>query len=78
MTGRRSRTPREELGGGGVSTCACGSTWFELLAAPESGLRAGVFTFDNDGQVTGYAGEPHCIECGARWVPTRQRLTVVD
>ncbi|WP_369042195.1 hypothetical protein [Streptomyces sp. Midd1] len=49
----------------GYAACPCGSGWFELRA----GTGKGAVCLAEDGTVTGYAGHPHCIECGTAWRP---------
>lgn len=52
--------------------CNCGSQWFTLAGRPsdpEAAANGGV-TLSADGlRVTGYVGEPRCIECGAAFTP---------
>lgn len=59
--------------------CACGSAWFELRGSAELGQpEGGAVSIDGHGTVTGYAGAPHCIECGEKWEPGRTRLRAVE
>jgi hypothetical protein len=54
-----------------VAICRCGSQWFELRrreSDPE-GIDHGAVTMTTEGSVTGYLGEPCCVECGATWAP---------
>lgn len=50
------------------AVCECGSSWFELRH-PGAGEQPGQVCLNNDGSVTGYAGAPHCTECGKIWAP---------
>jgi hypothetical protein len=51
----------------GCATCPCGSGWFELRLPNSS--QPGAVCLQQDGTVSGYAGQPHCIECGTVWLP---------
>lgn len=53
--------PREEASGN--LACACGGEWFELKTNV-SHIPHGALCFALDGHVSGFAGTPHCIECG--------------
>jgi hypothetical protein len=60
---------RDRRGADAPARCECGSEWFRLdggTAAPE-GAANGAITMAGDGRLTGYMGEPRCVECGARW-----------
>lgn len=48
----------------GLTTCGCGSAWWELRRTPSSGDKAAV-AVDENGAVIAYAGDLVCIECGA-------------
>lgn len=51
-----------------VAVCPCGSSWFTLRgAATTEHLPNGAVSVDGHGNVIAYAGDLHCIECGARW-----------
>ncbi|MFI1840504.1 hypothetical protein ACH439_00120 [Streptomyces microflavus] len=47
-----------------ASTCTCGSGWFELRSPSGSGAVC----MNEDGTITGFSGEPHCVECGTLFV----------
>jgi hypothetical protein len=56
---RRTPLPTEPL------ECPCGSQWFELRGATDQSMAPrGAVTLTHDGQVTGFSGVPHCLECG--------------
>jgi hypothetical protein len=57
-------------GSGDVGRCACGSEWFELKRRPTdpTGIDHGAVCLRQDGSVRGYAGEPHCLDCGSPWM----------
>jgi hypothetical protein len=50
--------------------CACGGRWFRPLLVDGAGAtRAGAVVLDENGDVCGYAGEMHCIDCGKHFKP---------
>ena len=49
-----------------LMVCACGSTWFELYVLDGAGERVhGAVVLNRAGDVTGYNGIPHCLDCGS-------------
>lgn len=57
---------RAAAAGPGYAECTCGSGWFELRR-PDGEPAA--FSLSPEGSVTGYAGIPHCVECGRAYAP---------
>jgi hypothetical protein len=57
--------------------CPCGSGWFELKS-DDSTHPNGAVALDERGIVIAFAGQPHCVECGERWQPARERLRAVQ
>lgn len=62
--GRPASSPQQ-------AACDCGSQWFRLQRRPTDppGVDHGAVTLRPDGTVSGYVGEPRCLECGAAWAP---------
>lgn len=66
--------------GDDIGWCACGNAWF-ALAHPEDAddwpdpLVPPAVCIDPEGDITGYAGNLVCIECGRLW--TREYLPPV-
>src|SRR5690606_39746019 len=52
---------------------ACGGAWFELRANHPDCPPHGAVTPTPAGRITGWAGTPHCVACGAPWSPGSQR-----
>lgn len=51
-------------------TCPCGSTWFELCSVGRDGQKIqGAVVLTATGNVSGYTGTPHCLECGRENIP---------
>lgn len=66
----RRRKPPTSTDDTDHAECAdCGSWWFALTATQPANATNGAVTLDGIGMVTGYAGMPHCIECGREWAP---------
>lgn len=56
--------------------CECGSAWFQLRRPTADGdAEPGVVAMSLEGSVTGYAGLPHCLECGREWIPASGWVT---
>ena len=50
--------------------CECGSAWFELYVLDEDGEKVnGAVVLNHRGNITGYNGIPHCVECGREKLP---------
>lgn len=60
---RRTTSPQEN------AVCPCGSEWFSLRRRPSdpADIDHGAVTLRVDGTVTGYVGQPYCVECGRAW-----------
>lgn len=54
---------------------ACGSEWFELIDAVTGPAQ---LTFDVNGHVTGWSGQPVCGGCGEAWHPRQRHLRAVE
>lgn len=65
---RRASGPSVELPG--LLVCDCGSAWFELCTVDDDGTKNyGAVCLNEEGAVTGYAGTPHCLQCGVEKLP---------
>lgn len=66
---------RTARAGDRAAECDCGSQWFVLKGRTTDPAVAsnGAVTLDVDGRVTGYAGTPHCGDCGRAWTPRAVR-----
>lgn len=54
-----------------MALCPCGSGWFALRGRPADPEIAGngAVAMSASGMITGYIGEPICVECGRPWAP---------
>jgi hypothetical protein len=50
----RSSNSHSAASGYDGAICSCGEAWF----------NTGPVCMTRDGEVTGYAGRPHCVSCG--------------
>lgn len=55
------------------AVCTCGSAWFTLRRRPTDpdNVDHGAVSLTASGSISGYVGEPHCLECGVPWAPTQ-------
>lgn len=62
----------DDDGGGDIGWCPCGGAWF-ALAVPDDAddwpdpLVPPAVCISPQGDITGYAGNLRCIECGRLW-----------
>lgn len=54
-----------------VGTCRCGSPWFylEIPEDDESSSLEPAVCINAEGDITGYAGQLVCCDCGKIWEP---------
>lgn len=49
----------------------CGCAWFEICTIDRGEKLSGLVCMNTEGRVTGYAGTPHCFDCGTEVIAQR-------